>query len=482
MAPRAWPQQPVWPTPQAAPYQPAPVPAAPLIETFISSQDAVEQQNLIYRVRITSSGNLKTAVPQMPRPNGFAMRPLGEPKSYNQQQANNHKIITEHTYLLVPLRAGKLTLPPAKVTGEYDSGQEFAAQAALPHELTVQPAIGEITPWLPLHNLQMQAYLLDARNPKAGSPINLRVKITTIGATGAQIPSIANQLQSEDFHVYPAETTTEGKLSKNGAQLLGNRVEHFTLVPQYGGKLSIPALKLNWWNIDKQQQQTTTVPIRQFNVAGPPRPANSLSDPTGSVLPGNSLVFWIPLIIASVILLAGWLKMLLGNGRLPGANWLAGMFRGLLGDLYQPIAAFARKLSPRRHFHRLRTLVGRNLPISWKLWFCLRSVEMEHDPEEWGHALQILAHKHLGVRSHASLPELGASIAACHPRANTREITRLMNELDKSIYGEQPMHSFNQWKKSLTLQIKPRLFPIRFRHCRQVNESQQSLPDLNPAT
>ncbi len=480
--PRAWPQQPMgWPSQQAAPYQSAQAPEAPLVETSISSRDAVEQQNLIYRIRVISSGNLKTAVPQLPLPDGFAMRSLGDPQSYNQQQNNKQKVITEHTYLLVPLRAGKLTLPPANVTGEYDNGQVYDLKAAQPLELSVQPAIKGIAPWLPLHDLQMQAYLLNAKNPSAGNPITLRVKITAVGATGAQIPSVASQLRSSDFRIYPAETTTEGKLSTDGSRLQGHRIENFTLVPQYGGKLSIPALQLNWWSIDHQQLQTTSVPIRQFNAKGPPRPDN-VSGSTSSVLPTNSLIFWIPLILAGAVLLAGWLKMLLGNGRLPAVNWVADRFKGLLGDLYQPIAAFTRKLSPRRHFHRLRTLVGRNLPISWKLWFCLRSVDKEDEAGEWGQALQILAHKHLGVRSHANLQELGASIAACHPRANASEVARLMSELDKSIYGEQPMQSFTQWKKSLKQQIKPRLFPIRFRHCKQITSNQHLLPDMNPAT
>jgi hypothetical protein len=479
--PRAWPQQPMgWPPPQAVPYQSTQAPEAPLVETTISSQNAVEQQNLIYRIRVISSGNLKTAVPQMPLPDGFVMRLLGEPQSHSQQQNNKQKIITEHTYLLVPLRAGMLTLPPANVTGEYDNGQAYDIRGSQPLYLTVQPAVKGIAPWLPLHDLQMQAYLLDAHNPSAGNPITLRVTIKAVGATGAQIPSIASQLRSDNFRIYPAETTTEGKLSTDGLRLQGQHTENFTLVPQYGGKLSIPALQLNWWNIDQQQLQTTSVPIRSFNVKGPPRPANTINDPTNTVLPIDSLIFWIPLMLAGIILLVGWFKILMGNGRLPGINWIADMFKGLLGDLYHPVATFTRKLSPRRHFHRLRTLVGRNLPISWKLWFCLRSVDKEDEAEEWSQALQILAHKHLGVRSHANLPELGASIAACHPKANTGEIARLMNELDKDIYGEQPMQSFAQWKKSLKQQIKPRLFPIRFRHCRKANNSQYLLPDLNP--
>jgi len=480
--PRAWPQQPMgWPAPQAAPYQPIQAAEAPVVETSISSQDAVEQQNLIYRIRVISSGNLKTALPQLPQPDGFAMRSLGDPQSYNQQRNDKQKIITEHTYLLVPLRAGKLILPPASVKGEYDSGQPYDIQALQPLELTIAPAIKEIAPWLPLHDLQMQTYLLDAHNPSAGNPMTLQVKITAIGATGTQIPSVASQLKSGDYRIYPAETNTEGKLSSGNSHLQGVRTERFTLVPQYGGKLSIPSLQLSWWNIDQQKLQTTTVPIRQFNVKGPPRPENTASDSSNSLLPATNLLFWIPLILAGIVLLVGWLKVLLGNGKLPGAAWVSGLFKGLLGDLYQPVAGFTRKISPRRHFHRLRTWVGRNLPISWKLWFCLRSVEKEEDAEEWGQALQILAHKHLGVRSHASLPVLGASISACHPRANAGEVANLMHELDKSIYSRQPMSSFTTWKKTFKRQIKPRLFPIRFRHCKQKHRAQHLLPDLNPA-
>lgn len=480
--PRAWPQQPMgWPTPQAAPYQPSKAAEPPVIETFISSQDAVEQQNLIYRIRVISSGNLKTALPQLPQPDGFAMRSLGDPQSYNRQQDGKQKVITEHTYLLVPLRAGKLTLPPANVTGEYDNGQAYNIRASKTVEFNVAPAVKEIVPWLPLHDLQMQAYLLDANNPSAGNPMTLQIKITAIGATGSQIPSVGSQLKSSDYRIYPAETKTEGKLSTDNSRLQGQRTEFFTLVPQYGGKLFIPALQLNWWNIDQQKLQTTTVPIRQFNVKGPARPQNNAADSSNNLLPNTNLIFWIPLVLASIVLLVGWLKVLLGNGRLPGMNWISGMFRELLGDLYHPVAGFVRRMSPRRHFHRLRTWVGRNLPISWKLWFCLRSVEKEEDAEEWGHALQILAHKHLGVRSHASLSVLGASISACHPRANASEVANLMNQLDRSIYSGQPMQSFAAWKKTFKRQIKPRLFPIRFRHCKQQNSEQHLLPDLNPA-
>jgi hypothetical protein len=103
------------------------------------------------------------------------------------------------------------------------------------------------------------------------------------------------------------------------------------------------------------------------------------------------------------MLMYGWLSAFLGTGRLPGLSRLSKLVKPVLGRLYAPIVAFVVRVSPRRRFHRLRTWTGRQLPVSWQLWFCLRAVAREGDPGEWAQALQILAVKHLGVRPQANL-------------------------------------------------------------------------------
>ncbi len=452
---------------------------APSVETSISERRPMVQQNLIYRVRINSSGNLKEAAPEPPQSEAVVFRQLGEPSNYSAAGNSGNKLVTEYTYLLIPLREGEIFLPPVTVVGKYNNGSSFNITAEHGSALYVQPAQPGVQPWLPLYDLRIGSHLPSSIRVKAGEPLEIEIVTSAIGAVGTQLPSIASQLKSEDFYIYPGEVTTSGKISADGLDLLGSKIEKFTLVPRYGGNLNLPALSLQWWNLRSGKAATAMLPVRQFQVSGSPDTGEKETNTFFSLPEGNSLLFWIPLALVILLMLASWAKVLFGSGSNPVGSWISRQLRHTLGEMYQPLAAFGRRLSPRRHFHRLRTWIGRQLPVSWKLWYCLRAVDKEDDPNTWGPALQILAAKHLGVRPNSDLQSLGQSIVACHPAANPQKVSQLMAELDTAVYGGQTLSSFAEWKAEFTRQIKPRLFPIRFRNCRKPSDK-HLLPELNP--
>lgn len=455
--------------------------AAPSVETSISERRPMVQQNLIYRVRINSDGDVREAAPQPPHSEAVVLRQLGEPVSYSASGTSTHKLVTEYTYLLIPLKEGEIFLPAAKVIGKYNNGTPLNVVAEHGSALYVQPTQPGVQPWLPLYDLRIDAQLPSRSTIKAGEPLEIEIITSAIGAVGTQLPSIASQLDTEDFYVYPGEVTTSGRISADGLDLLGSRIEKFTLVPRYGGKLNLPALSLQWWNLRSGRAATAMHPVRQLHVLGSPNTNNKHEEIVFTLPEGKSLLFWIPLVLVVLLMLASWVKALFGSGKNPVGSWIARQLRQSLGEAYQPLAALGRRLSPRRHFHRLRTWIGRQLPVSWKLWYCLRAVEKEDDPGTWGPALQILAAKHLGVRPNSDLQTLGQSIAACHPAANPKKVARLMAELDTAVYGAQALKSFADWKAEFKRQIKPRLFPIRLRSCRKPSDK-HLLPGLNPGS
>jgi hypothetical protein len=463
---------------QAPPPLPAPKQQAPSIETRVSERRPVVQQNLIYRVRIKSSGNLKEATPRPSVSMDAVFRQLGKPVTFSNAGSGQSTLVTEYTYLLIPLKAGEIYLPGITVTGKYTNGTEFNITSDHGTTLYVQPAQPGVQPWLPLYNLRLEARLPEVHELKAGEPLEMAITTTAVGAVGTQLPGIASQLHSKDFYIYPGEVTTSGKISSDGLDLLGIRTENFTLVPRWGGTLNLPTISLQWWNLRTGKAASTTLPIRQIQVMGAPNP--DADSRTGFRLPeGASLWFWVPLALVAILMLIAWLKVLFGTGRNPVTVWISDHSQKLLGELYQPLAALGQRISPRRHAHRLRTWIGRNLPVSWKLWYCLRALEKEEDPATWVSALQILAAKHLGVRRHADLQYLGNSIIACHPAAHPRQVQALMARLESAVYGGQKLESFQQWKADFKRQIKPRLFPIRFRSCRPATDD-HLLPRLNP--
>jgi hypothetical protein len=332
-----------------------------------------------------------------------------------------------------------------------------------------------------LYDLQIDAKIRGGETPAAGNPVTLEVETKAVGATGSQIPSIASQFSSDEFRIYPGKSFAEGTISPDGRTLQGRRVESFTLVPQYGGWLKIPAVNINWWNVRYNRPEVASLLMHQLNVRGPENP-NRGGRKSADGSPASSFFYWVPLVAAIAMLMYGWLSAFLGTGRLPGLSRLSKLVKPVLGRLYAPIVSFVVRISPRRRFHRLRTWTGSHLPVSWKLWFCLRAVAREGDPAEWAQALQILAVKHLGVRPQANLKHLGKGIVACHPRANAQQVDRLMGQLDEAVYGGTPIKSFDSWKQDFKRQIKPSLFPIRFRQCTAVatGHSSRILPQLNP--
>ncbi len=465
------------PTPPYGPQAAAANP--PTVEASLSERRPLVQQNLIYRVRIHSSGNLQEAAPVVPQTEALAFRQLGEPRSY-RSGAGRQEVVTEYTYLVIPLQPGTVQLPPPKITGRYTDGRPFEIEGSHGTTLYIQPAKPDVTPWLPLYDLHLEAHLSNDKRLRAGEPVTLEVITSAIGAVGSQLPSVANQLKSDDFYVYPGEVTEDGRISADGMDLLGSRIERFTLVPRYGGRLILPAVSLRWWNLRTGQPAVATLPLQEFQVAGPvgdnPRAQENVTGMGGH----RSLYFWIPLLLVTLLVAAGWIKALFGRSafRLPRVPKFPA--RRQLERLQRPMVAAAQRLSPQRHLHRLRAWIGRHLPTSWKLWYCLRAVDREPDPEAWEHALQILAAKHLGARSNASLQTLAGVLTGCHPAADGEELRRLLEALEEHIYGDRRIDSFEEWKAAFKRQIKPRLFPIRLRQCTLDDRKIGGLPQLNP--
>ena len=344
-------QQPYQPFYQSQPYQAQPywnpyqqqqqvqVYQPPRIETSVSDATPYEQQSLVYSIRVISSGNLKTATPEIPQTTSAVLRTLGDPVTESDKKDGPQEIVTEYRYLLMPLSSGVISIPPAKVTGRYAAagggeGPPFEV-AGKPVVLQVRPATDAVQPWLPLYNLQITARVRGSEAPAAGNPIELVVETKAVGATGSQIPSVANYLDSDEFRIYPGKTETEGTIAADGKTLLGHRIENFTLVPQYGGWLKLPSVTMNWWNVRYNRPEVAALLTDQINVMGPANPARSRFGGASSG-PFGAFFFWLPMGVAVAMLLFGWLSAFMGDGRLPGTERLRNLVRPALGGLYAP--------------------------------------------------------------------------------------------------------------------------------------------------
>lgn len=432
------------------------------------------QQNTVLTLRLVSATNLRTATPELPTTGEVAYVRLDGPTS----ELRGQKIVNRYRYAFTPLLDGSLLLPPIRFTGETTGGQPFEI-ASEPLQLTVLPAEPDIYPWRPLHGLILQARLEGERRAEAGQPLTLTVTSTAVGATGSQLPSLESQLRkATDFRVYREQVSSEGRISGDGRHLLGSRTERYTLVPNYGGRVRIPGLELEWWNVASGRPESTSVPIRQLVAGGEP---GTFLDPTSSERFTSNFppLLWIPISALFGITFGFWLLAWLRHKTF--VRLLEEELHIAARIVQRNIRRFLAWISPIRRMQRMRQMVIRNLPKSYRLWFCVRLVEQESDPEVWSYMLKFLAQKHLGLPPQRSMITLGQEIAAIHPGANAATLHTLMEQLDDYLYGQREKLDFIPWKRAFRRQLRPALLPRRsFGESPAAADPKRGLPQLNP--
>jgi hypothetical protein len=466
--------------PQAYPQsmQAQPHVSAPYLETRIENTSAYVYQNIVLTIDVISSTNISSASLQIQDSDDVILRQLGDITASNRNRQGQNEIVNKIYYLMTPLRSGDIDLPPLHVTGKMDSNAGYAASydatATQPIHLRVSDPDPGVQPWLPLHKLELSASISNDEHIGEGKPLTLTVEQRAIGMSGSQLPSVENQLQGPDHHLYREKTEYTGVITAKG-ELVGTRSDRFTLVPQQGNRIEIPTINVDWWNIDRQRRETAVLQGRLLNAL-----SGSGDDSAGSVprqvsAPG-SLIMWLVLIIIAFVL-----------GRfspyyMPGFKRHTSVIWQHLYEVSEPLrhhyGVWKVRLSPQRNMHLLRRKVANTLPQSARLWYCVRNADHEEDVDDWSQVLRFLVQRRLQLPAHQPMSKLAEHIIAIHPGSNPEVIRNLLNQLEAALFGGKPIEDFDAWKKAFKQQVRPRLFAGWKR--RRWIQRESRLPELNP--
>jgi hypothetical protein len=493
-----------WPTPQQPGYnrqqQTTTQASKPYLETELSITTPYVQQAVVLKVSIVSQQNLTKATPRIPQSDYYIIQLLEGPKAYSRNRKGKREIVNDFFYQLTPLKAGSLELSPIRVSGEWEQVTAYSrnkipfdVSSNKPLKLEIGEANPDVEPWLPLEHLGLVVIVPKNYQASAGKPLPVKVELTALGLGGNQLPSLEQQLKSDAFRVYREESRVSTSLNTNYQKISGKRTETFTLVPQYGGDLNLPALHINWWNTRTAMAQRTSFPLQPIAVSGSRGYKNPIySDEEQTLFPaGSASAFWIPLSIVFGIIFGYWIAVYVSHKRKgdsphsplePLVAFLQRPMRKMapaFSPLKQKLLTAGRSINPVDRWHRWRRHLVGMLPLSIRFWFCVRFVDEEDDPEVWGFTLRFLANKHMGLPLNAPFRTIGKHILAFHPKAKPEVIHRLIHELEDSVYGHHNI-DFGAWKSAFKHEIRPslRLLPKSLLAQRSSNRS--PLPELNP--
>lgn len=469
-------------------YPDAHVPIPPKFEVEISNQKPYVQENIILTLRVISDGNINQMDPVLPQTQAIAFQLLHNPISSTQFIDGESRIVNEMRYMVTFINPGLVDIKPSvTVSTGNDPQQQQRTTLKLPHTLhiDVQPQVAGVIPWLPLENLKLESNLDTSPTVTAGEPVTLILKLSAAGALGNQLPSLEEFLQAPDFRVYRGKTKWEGGPSQDGRHIKGVRTEHYTLVPQYGGKLRLPELRIIWFNVETDTIEYTTLPVRMLTASGSEM---GQSDRHLTGKPHESGIFaklasglWLPA--------AGLLLLFIGY-------WLGVWYHHIWSPppigtlLHIPRASFnhdtgwfiTNYLKPHVYWSRALNYMASRLPLSIRFWLWVRSANVEPTPTIWRRTLQFLSWRALRISTQATaqLPaDMAERIIKLQPAAKPQQIRQLLKQLDGAAYGNQQL-DFDLWKQDFERQIRPKFSFIFKRRNNGKNFSQRYLPPLNP--
>ena len=99
--------------------------------------------------------------------------------------------------------------------------------------------------------------------------------------TAAQIQPLPS-VENSQLKLYPDQPSLEDKQTNRG--ILGVRTESLAIVPNQAGKISIPAIEIEWWDTVNNRMQTSRLPSKTFNVVAGNK-VNQISDQPPTINP-----------------------------------------------------------------------------------------------------------------------------------------------------------------------------------------------------
>ncbi len=260
------------------------------VEARVEPKEIYIGETALYSVRFTENIGLTQAQVEMPENENFTFTPLGDDKMGRTLIQNQAARFFERSFLLTPKHSGDFTIPPSAVIGYlpdrnfkssrfgfpdlfgqdpfFDTAfglpQKEVYRQSQPIHLTVLPKPDNWKGWwLPSRKVTLTETYQWPQTLKVGQPIERRVRLQASGVEGHQLPLLV-QPAGQGLKVY-ANPDQRGQMTTADG-LSGYEEMTFVLVPTNAGKITIPEIKVSWFNTKEKKEETALLPLKEITV------------------------------------------------------------------------------------------------------------------------------------------------------------------------------------------------------------------------
>ena len=217
---------------------------------------------------------------------------LGEDRQYQTTINEQRYQVLERHYAIFPEKSGPLTIPPTAFTGRVmsasglrsksrqmdsmierffggnnlsNSGKRIRVRSQpLALDVKPRPAAYSARHWLPSADLVLQdSWEEGPPDFHVGEPVTRTITLQAKGLESSHLPDIGIP-ETDNIRVYPEQAVTENRT--DGEWVFGTRKQSIAYVPSRSGRVSLPEVRIDWWDTTQQRQRSTVLPSWEVNV------------------------------------------------------------------------------------------------------------------------------------------------------------------------------------------------------------------------
>lgn len=249
------------------------------VETEIGKPDVYvqEQVRLTFRLYTTRSIDSLDAAPL--EIDGVRVEELPQARFQRRIDGVNYGVL-EVPYALFPQTSDDFTIPAQRwtvraVTSPNTRSFAFGASRYELKRLMTQEKQVKVrarpntyptdATWLPAQNVTLSEQWSNSPTEfRVGEPLTRTITLRAEGLTAAQLPPLPIDQAPQGYKLYADQPSLENDTTAHG--ITGIRTESMAIVPNTAGELTIPPVKIVWWDTEAEALRTAELPEQTFYV------------------------------------------------------------------------------------------------------------------------------------------------------------------------------------------------------------------------
>ncbi|WP_088332001.1 BatD family protein [Lacimicrobium sp. SS2-24] len=406
------------------------------IEAEVDLTKVYLQQQIHYVAKLYLSRDLQRGSLTAPQLENADIRQIGKDKEYSEIAKGQRYRVIERRFAIIPQSSGNFTIEGPIFDGEVSqpSNRSYGFFNQSKAVSRVGNAIDiEVLPmpdnyqqhWLPSEYVELhQEWQNGGDEYRVGEPITRILTLTALGVVEEQLPEINSQYPAT-VKSYPDQASTS-TVEKDDT-LVAQRRETIAIIPTQPGELTLPEIRVPWFNTLTGQTEYARLPAQTLSVApaqmpqGGPVQGSSAQTPAAAPKDAATDAQEPPATDRS------------HNTELEtttGINWWA-LTSGILLVLWVLTLGLWWRYKRTSPVTTQRSEAGATKQDEAKLWQSLQQAVKQQDSKAVIDALTPWLCHHLNMQG---------TLAECQQHLNDPELNEQINHLLASRYGKQTGH------------------------------------------